>query len=119
MPFIGIYKNLFPSSNEPEEKKEIIHVTVLPLNDLEAKFAISSISIQKAVDDKGNTYDIIGPTYNSFSWKTFKHSMKFKFNIDERYIAEVNRLYDKKSYHGTIGNIQLIRINLFGSRKYL
>ena len=98
------------SSDESEEHNEILDVTILPLDEWSL--------FQKAVDDKGNIYNVLFPTRESFSWKTFKFTKKYKFNAGERHLAEVS-LYKSGPYCGAIGSIQFVRINMFGSRLYL
>lgn len=109
---------MWRSSGEPEKPKEIISVKVLPVEDWWAS-PPSCISTQKCADDKGNEYDIISPTHQVFSWRTFTHSIKFKFNIGERYLAEISRIYEKKSYNGAIGSVNLIKISSLGRRIWL
>lgn len=118
MPFIGTWKMLAGgSSDEPEVRKELLRVTMLPLRDW-IDLPPSSISTQQAVDEKGNIYNVLCPTYESFSWKTFKFTTKYKFNAGERHLAEVTP-YQSGKYRGAIGSIQFIKINSFGGIKYL
>lgn len=109
MPFIGIYRNLFPSSNKEEKKKDIISVTILPKRE-------HSVFAMEAVDDKGNKYDIVSTYYRTF----FKNELKFKFKGGDKYLAEVDYLYSgKPDSIGCIGRVRIIKISTFGSINYL
>lgn len=104
MPFIGIYKNLFPSSNKEKKSKEIIRVT------------FSSLTFE-AREDNGNKYDVINQLYKFSFWK-LAYTKELKFKSGESYLAEVSHIY-QKPIGALIGSVRLVRINSFGSVIYL
>lgn len=112
MPFIGIYRNLFPSSKKPQEPaKDVINVTV-------CKMRPASVLSMEAMDDKGNKYDISNAYYFPLNWFRKQPNVKFRYKAGERYLAEVT-LYDTPDYLGNIGSVSMVKINSFGSKNYL
>lgn len=113
MPFIGIYRSLFTSSQEsPEKVKDIIYVTVCEMRP-------ASVFYMEAVDDAGNKYDIANAYYFPMKiWFCKKRPAQFRYKSGERYMAEVTP-YKKPDYIGNIGRVDIIKISPFGTKMYL
>ena len=101
MPFIGIYRNLFPRAQEIKDDN-IVAVTI-------------GDSQSEAYDAQGNRFNIL----NAYSSSFFSKEKKLKFEVGKIYMADVVVRFKKAASdvvgESLAGELYIVKTNMFGT----